>query len=313
MTEQGCCRSPITPGMSCSGNTLLKDVRSITAIKRWTVQSQQAGHDRPAPLASSKGTCCPLLQTDIVLWLQACTRSEARLCPPRLCLQNNRNQKPQQTPSSSLARDHVTGQEGRRHFDQSGIALNRFHTDISATGINPQHSKCPIPKDTSWHAHQGPSKPVTGGCSQGKVMAESSLEKGREPPCALSEEIKAQRGSASPVCLQHRCVLGVLKTAARNAPLQLPSTCPWDLLPHVCPFCSLLRVNDGYAQDGYDHPAGRGLMMPRELQEASSLPSLEQWGHCGRPGRASVGRSQDWQLPNWAPCSCQVLSLPSQV
>lgn len=25
--------------------------------------------------------------------------------------------------------------------------------------------------------------------------------------------------------------------------------------------------------------------MPRELPEASSLPSQEQWGHCGRPGK----------------------------
>lgn len=31
--------------------------------------------------------------------------------------------------------------------------------------------------------------------------------------------------------------------------------------------------------------AGRGLMMPRELQAASTLPSQEQWGHCGRPGK----------------------------
>lgn len=113
-------------------------------------------------------------------------------------------------------------------------------------------------------------------------------------------------------------MLAVLKTAARDdfrgswqrqagAPLQLlalkgsgrSATCPWDLLLHVCPSCSLLL-------------ASRGLMMPRELQEAFSLPSQEQWGHCGRLGKCG-------QIPGLAVtqlgalCSCQVLSLPPQV
>lgn len=110
-------------------NLLLKDGQCRASEPRGTQSSSFLGQQQ--------GTCCPLRHTDIVLWLRACTRSEARLCPPRLCLHNNRNQKPQQTPSSSLAQDHVTGQEGKRHFDQSRIALNRFHTSISATGIKP--------------------------------------------------------------------------------------------------------------------------------------------------------------------------------
>lgn len=98
------------------------------------------GHRCPAPLASDRvlvllgtGTSCSGSKHAP---RQREHTSEACLCLPRLPLYNSRNQKPQQTMSSSLARDHITGQEGRRHFDQAGIALNSFHTDISATGIS---------------------------------------------------------------------------------------------------------------------------------------------------------------------------------
>lgn len=109
---------------------------------------------------------------------------------------DNGNQNPRQTTSCSLARDHITGQEGRRHFDQARIASNSFHADTSATGIS-----TPTPQTSRSQRHillrhvcQGQSNELglDEGCSQSKVTAASSLQEGREPPCALSGEIKAQ-------------------------------------------------------------------------------------------------------------------------
>lgn len=67
----------------------------------------------------------------------------------------------------------------------------------------------------------------------------------------------------------------------------------WDLPPHACPSCSLLL-------------AGRGLMMPRELQETSSLPSQEQWGLCGRLGKCG-------QIPGLAVTQLGTLFLPGSL
>lgn len=46
--------------------------------------------------------------------------------------------------------------------------------------------------------------------------------------------------------------------------------------------------------------------MPRELQEAYSLPSQEQWGHCGRPGKCG-------QIPGLAVTQLGALLLPGSL
>lgn len=46
--------------------------------------------------------------------------------------------------------------------------------------------------------------------------------------------------------------------------------------------------------------------MPRELQEASSLPSQEQWGHCGRLGKCG-------QIPGLAVTQLGTLFLPGSL
>lgn len=125
------------------------------------------------------------------------------------------------------------------------------------------------------------------GYSQSKVMAASSLGEGREPPYTLPEEIKAQEGPASP-CMPS-------PQACASCPQNNSNPWVWRQRGRHFPAAPLLILNGGgssstFPQDLQLQPcslvlAGRGLTMPRELQAASSLPSEEQWGHCGRPGK----------------------------
>lgn len=217
-----------------------------------------------------QGARCPLQHMDTVLWAQArapAAQHSSKACPRPVSLRpcNNGNQNPRQATSRSLACDHVTGQEGRRHFDQAGITLNSFHADTSATGIStptPQtsHSQRHV---LLWHVCQGQSNALglDEGCSQSQVTVASSLQEGREPPCALSGETKAQRGR---LCL-------IVRGGGSS------STCPGTS-------CSTLL-------------ADRGLRMPRELQAASSLPSQNNGAIVG--ARASVGRSPGLAVIRW--------------
>lgn len=130
------------------------------------------------------------------------------------------------------------------------------------------------------------------GWSQSKVTAASSLEEGREPPYALSEETKAQRGPAPPCTSSPQACASCPQNGSNRQVWRQLAERGWR--SPAAPFCVLKggRSSSTCLRDLLLHAphrspllAGRGLTMPRELQAASSLPSQEQWGHCGRPGK----------------------------
>lgn len=296
-------RQPYGPWSQPRGSKHSKKLRgSITTTKRWAVQSRPAERDvGNSSFGWQQGTRCPPSTRTWCSGSQPAPRQhehtgEARL-RPLSCTSTSTGTRSHSRPRA--ARDQVTGQEGRRHFDQAGLALNSFHTDTSATGISaptPQTSRA-YRHILLWHVNRGQSNAATGGragldegCSHSKVTAASSLEESRGPPYALSEEIRAQQGTAS-LCTSspQACASCPQNSSNQRVWRQLAGRGWW------FPAAPLLVVPVGAPPPAQGSPAprtphspllaGRGLTMPRELQAASSLPSREQWGHCGRPGK----------------------------